>query len=135
MSKNLINTYKILIDNIFVRSKGVLGEKFINKLIKKAEKITENGGKSLLKGIEYSQNEIKLELVLKNYSENENTYTSEIISDNFNKILELIDKALTMLVGKETSLKIFKDGLQDLKVKNTIDNVGDLEKNLPKFLQ
>ncbi|MHA1378279.1 MAG: hypothetical protein ACTSRG_07840 [Candidatus Helarchaeota archaeon] len=136
MSRDLIKTYKILIDHIFLRSKGVLGDKFINKLIKKAEKVTENGGKSLLRGIEYNQNELKLELVLKNYGENESAYSEEVISSSFNKILELIDKALTMLIGKESSLKIFKDGLQDLKVNdNQTCYVADFEKNLPKFIR
>ncbi|MHA1298398.1 MAG: hypothetical protein ACTSO9_03040 [Candidatus Helarchaeota archaeon] len=136
MSKALIKTYKLLIDNIFTRSKGVLGEKFINKLMKKAEKVTQNGGKSLLKGIEYSQNELQLELVYKNYVDNENIFTKEIISENFNKILELLDKALTMLIGKAASQKIFKDGLQDLKINNNnAYNIGDFEKNLPKFLK
>jgi len=136
LSRDLIKTYKILIDHIFLRSKGVLGDKFINKLIKKAEKVTENGGKSLLRGIEYNQNELKLELVLKNYGENESAYSEEVISSSFNKILELIDKALTMLIGKESSLKIFKDGLQDLKVNdNQTCYVADFEKNLPKFIR
>ncbi|MFX1449661.1 MAG: hypothetical protein ACFFCM_02390 [Promethearchaeota archaeon] len=135
MSKKLIESYKILIDNIFSRSKGILGNTFIIKLIKKAEKVTSNGERSLLKGIEYEKNELQLDSVYKNYNEKESTYTEEIIADNFNKILELINKALTMLVGSTSSLKILKDGLQDLKVNNKeIFETVNLEKKLPNFL-
>jgi len=135
MSKKLIESYKILLDNIFSRSKGILGNTFIIKLIKKAEKVTSNGERSLLKGIEYEKNELQLESVYKNYNEKESTYTEEIIADNFNKILELVNKALTMLVGSSSSLKILKDGLQDLKVNNKeIYETVNLEKKLPNFL-
>ncbi len=135
MSKKLIESYKILIDNIFSRSKGILGDTFIIKLIKKAEKVTSNGERSLLKGIEYNKNELQLDSVYKNFSEKEATYTEEIVANNFNKILELINKALTMLVGSDSSLKILKDGLQDLKVNNKeIYETVNLEKNLPNFL-
>lgn len=135
MSKKLIESYKILIDNIFSRSKGILGNTFIIKLIKKAEKVTSNGELSLLKGIEYEKNELKIDSVYENYNEKETTYTEEIIANNFNKILELINKALTMLVGSTSSLKILKDGLQDLKVNNKeIFETVNLEKKLPNFL-
>ncbi|NVM01796.1 MAG: hypothetical protein HWN67_05650 [Candidatus Helarchaeota archaeon] len=135
MSKKLIESYKILIDNIFSRSKGILGDKFIVKLIKKAEKVTNNGEVSLLKGIGYSKNKLQLDLVYKNYSEKESTYTEKIVADCFNKILELINKALTMLVGSDSSLKILKDGLQDLIVNNKeIYETVNLEKNLPNFI-
>jgi hypothetical protein len=134
MSKKLIESYKILIDNIFSRSKGILGDTFIVKLIKKAEKITSNGEFSLLKGIGYSKNELQLDLVYKNYNEKEATYTEEIVAGNFNKILELINKALTMLVGSDSSLKMLKDGLQDLKVNNKeIYETANLQNNLPNF--
>lgn len=135
MSKKLIESYKILLDNIFSRSKGILGNTFIIKLIKKAEKVTSNGERSLLKGIEYEKNELQLDSVYKNYNEKESTYTEEIIADNFNKILELVNKALSMLVGSSSSLKILKDGLQDLKVNNKeIYETVNLEKKLPNFL-
>ena len=64
MSKELIDAYKALLDNIFSRSKGVLGETFITKLIKKGEKIANDGGISLLNGIEYKhvKNYIFLEI-------------------------------------------------------------------------
>ncbi|MHA1299049.1 MAG: hypothetical protein ACTSO9_06340 [Candidatus Helarchaeota archaeon] len=133
--KELIECYKLLIDSIFSRSTGVLGDKFITKMIKKAEKLASDDGLPLLKGIEYNQNELQLVMVFKNLSENESAYTAEVISKKFNIILELINKALTMLVGKESSIKIMQDGLQDVKLNNNelVEKVN-FENNLPKFL-
>lgn len=136
MSKDLIQCYKLLIDNVFSRSKGVLGETFIIKMIKKAEKITSEDGLTLLKGIEFSQGELQLVMVNKNYGENEAAYTSEVISKKFNIILDLINKALTMLVGKESSVKILKDGLQDVKMNNAeIIEREKFETFIPKFIE
>jgi len=133
--KELIECYKLLIDSIFSRSTGVLGDKFITKMIKKAEKLASDDGLPLLKGIEYNQNELQLVMVFKNLSENESAYTAEVISKKFNIILELINKALTMLVGKESSIKIMQDGLQDVKLNNNeLFEKVNFENNLPKFL-
>ncbi|MHA1380473.1 MAG: hypothetical protein ACTSRG_19075 [Candidatus Helarchaeota archaeon] len=119
MSKDLIQCYKLFIDNIFNRSKGILGETFITKMMKKAEKLSLDDGLRLLKGIEFNQGEVQLVMVNKNYSENKASYTAEIISKKFNIIIELINKALTMLVGKDSSIKILKDSLQDVIVNNS----------------
>ena len=135
MSKELIKAYKLLLDNIFSRCKEILGEKFILKLIRKAEKNTSNGEKSLLKGLDYSQNELQLDLAYKIYNENEAAYTEEIISNTFNTLMNLTDKALTMLVGKENSLKLIKDGVQDTKLNHKeIFESEKMEELLPKNL-
>ncbi len=65
MNKDLIQAYKFLLDNTLSRSQEILGKKFITKLIKKAENITTKGGKSLLKGLEYSKKELQLDLLYK----------------------------------------------------------------------
>ncbi len=116
MSKDLIQAYKFLLDNTLSRSQEILGKKFIEKLIKKAEKITTKGGKSLLKGLDYSKKVLQLDLLNKNYDENEAGYTKEIIVETFNTLIKLIDKALSMLVGKEYAIKIINDGVQDTKL-------------------
>ena len=116
MSKDLIQAYKFLLDNTLSRSQDILGEKFIEKLIKKAENLTTKEGKSLLKGIDYSKKQLQLDLIYKNQSENEAGYTKEIIVNTFNTLIKLIDKALSMLVGKDNAIKIINDGIQDTKI-------------------
>ncbi len=116
MSKDLIQAYKFLLDNTLSRSQEILGKKFIIKLIKKAENITTKEGMSLLKGLEYSKKELQLDILYKNYNENEAGYTKEIIVDTFNTLIKLIDKALSMLVGKDNAVKIINDGVQDTKL-------------------
>ena len=135
VSEEIIEFYKTLIDNVFSRCQTILSETFITKLIKKAEKVSSNGGPALLKGIEFSQNELQISMVLKNYQENEGTYTIEVISSNFNTILELIHKALSMLVGADQSQGIIKDAVKDVILKKKeIYESKNLGNYLPKFM-
>ena len=116
--RDLIECYKLILDNIFSRGKGILGSKFISKHLKKAKKVTSDDGLTLLKGIEFSQGELQLMMVFKNFGENESAHTGKVISEKFNTIIELVNKALNLLLGKDKGLKILKDGTQDAKVKN-----------------
>ena len=135
VSEEIIEFYKTLIDNVFSRCQTILSETFITKLIKKAEKVSSNGGPTLLKGIEFSKNELQISMVLKNYQENEGTYTIEVISSNFNTILELIHKALSMLVGADQSQGIIKDAVKDVILKKKeIYESKNLGNYLPKFM-
>jgi len=140
LSEDLIKIYKNIIDNIFNKSKNILSEIFIKKLIKKAEKISSADGKALLNGIDFQEDELQILNVLKNFEKDKANYTADVVSNEINSILQLIHKALSMLVGRNKSSEILKGALVDTMDENKetlkkLELGKDISELLPEFIK
>ena len=136
----LINFYKILIEEIFYKSNKYINEDFIKKLIKKAEKTSSNFGNSLLIGIDYSEGELILNTLLENYENDKVKFSAEKIAGEMNFLLDNIQKALLMLIGKNETSKILKNSLDESINNNKIvwekiNSSFNLMDFLPDFLK
>ncbi|NHI93775.1 MAG: hypothetical protein EAX96_14910 [Candidatus Lokiarchaeota archaeon] len=138
--EDLIKFYKIFIDNVFFKSKNILSETIIIKLIKKAEKLSSENGKALLNGINYNEEQLEILNVLNNFKQNKTIYTAETITTEINSILHLLYKTLSMIAGKNESSKILKDALEESisnnsEIWNNIQLSTNIEDLLPEFVK
>jgi len=137
---DLINFYKILIEEIFYRSNKYINEEFIKKLIKKAEKTSTNFGNSLLSGLDYSEGELHIKNLLTNYENDKTNFSAQKIAGEMNFLLDNIQKALLMLIGKNETSKILKSSLDESISNNKlvwekINSSLNLMDFLPDFLK
>ena len=138
--EEIIKFYKILIDKIFYKSKKYMNEDFIKKLVKKAEKTSSDFGISLLKGIDYSEEELQTNPITKNYQNDKSNFSAEKIAGEMNFLLDPIQKALLMLCGKNETSKILKSSLEESISNNKviwekINSNFDLMGFFPEFLK